>query len=102
VPAAVVVNDTDEYVPLPLTVAVEVNSGDPAQVGSPGANPSNVMVPDGTLKPLARVAVSDIAPPTAVGPDGVVARVGVARETVEDSLAAPHGMITEELLASPL
>ena len=79
--------------------SVEVNTGVPLQVASPGPNSSKVTVPVGTNPPLT-VAVSEMEVPTGPPAEGVVAMVGVAWVMVTGSSAQTE--LTAVLLASPL
>ena len=65
---------------------MEVKTGVPVQVVSPGANSSKVTVPVG-LKPPLTVAVSQMEVPTGPPAEGVVAMVGVAWVMVTGSAA---------------
>ena len=87
--------------PFPLTVRDDWETAVPLQVGSSGPNRRKVMVPVGLLAPV-RTAVSLSWPPTVVGPDAEVTRVGAAAVTVLASLGSRHAvMLTPRLLSSP-
>ena len=86
---------------LPLSGIVEVNCTDPEQVASLGPKRLKMTEPVGELPP-ATVAVSEIVPPTVVGPVAWVVMLGLALVTFELSLAAPQALVIGLLLASPL
>ena len=85
---------------LPLSGLVEVKTGVPAQVVSPGANRLKVTVPVG-LKPPVTVAVSLMEPPTATPGDGAVVMTADDATPITTGSSA-QAELTAALLASPL
>src|SRR5215471_9943002 len=97
-PRVSVVKDP-EVAEAPLSGLVEVNTGLPEQVGSPGGKSANVTVPVGA-KPPVTVAVSNCKDPIGPPSAGTVSIAGVARVAVTASSAQPE--LTPSLFASPL
>jgi len=84
---------------------VEVKKGGLAQVGSPGPNRVNTIVPPmgGTVVPPMTVAVSVTMPgKVAGGADAVVVMTGTTGATTTASPGSPHAVEMGALLASPL
>jgi hypothetical protein len=86
---------------LPLTVAVELNTGVPEQMVSVGPCSSKEIVPVGPNPPL-RWAVSEMVPPMAMGPDAVVVSTVLALATMTLSAGSLQAVVAGVLLASPL